>query len=308
MSPEQQHLESFFRSIKPGDGLPGDFDQSDLKAEMPDEKSEFDAFFEKLSTLDDLSFNDEPEPGQDEGWIASPAPARQRSSSRRSSEIQRGMEGKTPRRPMGTSHNGRKHSAGAVIKTMAKFSLMACVLFSFGMGAGWLALSLPERFSNMGSTLPPSLAPVEPVAEADAPRTQEITLEAVKPNKIGAALPVATPTPAGPSIPATELPFVPVVKTPPAKPKTPMASSPGDYSLQVGACRSEGCVARYRKLLSGHVEAEKIQVMRKGSEAEGNLILRVRIAPMARPDADSLKTRLAGLDNRFRDAYVIAVN
>ena len=307
MSPEQQHLEDFFQSMKPGDGLPGDF-------EMNDEKAEFDAFFEKLSSLDDLNITDEPEIPAGETWVASPSPARPRSAGRKPPVYKSET---APSRPVQSRTEGG--NIGRYVQTGIKFLMMACVLFSFGMGAGWLALSLPERFSKA--------APIASAADEQAETTQiiqtipqdsskgegELTLvetpvrvEASESRQ--AALPVATPVPAGVPAPTVRTPSAPVVRTPPAKPAQPLLSRAGGFSLQVGACSSEQCVDRYRKILSAHVNAEKIQVMRKGSAEEGNLILRVRIAPLERPDADSLKNRLATVDNHFKDAYVIAIN
>ena len=326
MSPEQQHLEEFFQSIKPGDGLPGDF-------EPTDEKAEFDAFFEKLSSLDDLDLGNDPAQSEPEPWIASPSPARQRSTGRKpavfrsdSAEPRVARAAQKPKDTQRPSRQRETHqretirrehtqpaesSIASHMKTITKFAVMACVLFAFGMGAGWLALSLPERFAKTGTTLPPSLEPVEstPVAQNDQPGTAEIDLAPVQNDDTArreAALPVAEPTPQ--IIPTIRQPVAPRIKTPPETQKPPLLSKAGSYSLQVGACSSEECVTRYRKMLSSHVGVEKIQVTKIGSDGAGSLILRVRIAPLDKPAAEDLKVKLATVDNRFKDAYVIAIN
>ena len=60
MSPETQDLESFFKNIKRNDGLPGDFEPG------KDGKQEFDSFFEKLSSLDDMNWDINADPTLDQ--------------------------------------------------------------------------------------------------------------------------------------------------------------------------------------------------------------------------------------------------
>jgi len=332
MSLEQQELENFFQNLKPNDGLPGDFDPST-------EQNEFDSFFEKLSTLEDLTWNDDMESAPE---IIEPVRAKSSRSqaskpqtSKPKPQVYHTSRPSSPKRQRQATTQSNPHrqtlesSAGNKVKVVAKFVMMASVLFSVGMGAGWLALSLPERFS--GSKIDRNFTSraqfqdsteiaesvksdntgaldvaKETTAEKETPlQVQEITADA---NQQEASVPGATPVPGAPVAPSVIPSKMPVVETPPSAPKAPMVSQGTGYSLQVGACQSESCVARYRKMLGAHVEADQIQVVKKTIASSGKVVLRVRIAPMEKTAANTLKAKLATVDTRFKDAYLTVVN
>ncbi|MBI4083957.1 MAG: hypothetical protein HY423_15245 [Candidatus Lambdaproteobacteria bacterium] len=193
--------------------------------------------------------------------------------------------------------------------------------------AGAARASAPKLTPHAALPAAPPVAPVAPppVAPADlaAPSGAGLPADAA----LASTAPAAE-RPEGAETHAEEAPPQPAVETvtlaPPARkaapaggrapgprptaaPKvaTPLPGSPR-YALQVGACGSAACVARYRTLLAGHVGAGTIQVASR-PQAGGGDLQRIRIAPLDREAALKLKERLAAADARFGRAYLVAL-
>lgn len=149
-----------------------------------------------------------------------------------------------------------------------------------------------------------------------APAPQAVTVELPKSplftqanNADGAPVPAV---PAAPQAPATPQ-LTHVRATPPgsagqvAPAARPSAEAPfagEQYAVQVGACSSARCVENYRKLVQPHVGPHPVQVVRQAA-ANGTAVQRVRVEPLTREQAVSLKHSLEQADPRLKNAYVV---
>jgi hypothetical protein len=93
-----------------------------------------------------------------------------------------------------------------------------------------------------------------------------------------------------------------------ATPAAGAGAAEPQFSLQVGACSSYGCVEAYRKLLVPKVNPRSIKVLTQHGAPGAASIQRVRIQPLPQAEAERLKTELAAQDPRFKGAYVIALH
>lgn len=349
MSPETQPLESFFKSIQSNEGLPGDFDNP-----TGNQDGEFDAFFAKLSSLEDLNWSDEPGP---ESVAAEEKPAPVPKRNRVRTTVRPKVTPPRAKKPaMQVIHNEIEPEPGPEqepdpyqwrkelldapapstlnetsrrLKTAGKFALMASLLFALGLGAGWLALSLPERY---GKKMPG----VAVIMEGRKMISEEVIEVTAMPGGIGwstksdhpvtvtAATPANVPVqPGNGALPGKKNPVAAAAaavadssKT--APPAAKEAVSPvkpaaglkpaGRYSLQVGACQSNDCVERYRQLLLSYVSPAKIQVIVRPHPNGRDAIRRVRIAPLNRDDAGALQKKLKSANGNFKDAYMTALH
>ena len=324
MSPESRELESFFQSVRESVPLTGKGAAGEAAI------GEFDEFFAKLSNLDDLSW-DGASPAPKEGLPRSPtlpdtaddsdipdtlvaAPPKievlhHPAPTTRGPAAARNAMKRKPAPLTRSAHRGMEQR----MFTAYKIGLVGLTFFGVGLLAGWLALTLPEEVEQ---GKPPVYKTAGNSTEATASVTAEEKPASALPMEIAQqrkpAIPVGT-TPtfevaargeAGPADrPRTAKPASTAARKQAAKPVAPkQGSGKGNYTLQVGACRSAACVTGYRRLLEGHVAAERIRVIAQDSGE----ISRIRIEPLTRAEARKLKKTLAAVDARFKDAYLIS--
>jgi cell division protein FtsN len=91
--------------------------------------------------------------------------------------------------------------------------------------------------------------------------------------------------------------------TPPAATASGATGS-SSYAVQVGACTSTQCVDTYKKLIQPHVGTHPVQVMQQAA-ASGSAVQRVRVEPLTKDQAQSLKQTLEQADPRLKNAYVV---
>lgn len=129
---------------------------------------EFHSFFEKLSSLDDLKWSSEgepqstqsiqskaksayrhattprlrPDPAENEGRRVAPRP---KMNVVKSDSMASGKEGLA--NSVAHPRRSKKISSGDATRYL-KLALISLILFGLGLGAGWAALSLPDRFQQ----------------------------------------------------------------------------------------------------------------------------------------------------------------
>jgi len=192
MSPNRQSMEGPFS----GQNDPQEMDQAALDTDAIVE--DFTAFFERLSSIDDVSWDTEggATPSVEPGWDDLPGqspmeepPITRESAKENIAEItSTPIRRKAPQPPTGRARANRAISRGApraivppAMQVMQseniapaqeqaqdedypgtgrsaggylKMVVAAVVLFSIGLGAGWAALSLPDRFKNATNEFP----------------------------------------------------------------------------------------------------------------------------------------------------------
>ena len=306
MSPETQDLELFFQRIQ--------------HAHNPEEQvPEFDAFFEKLSSLDNQILT--PETG--EAAAAQPVrpaqPAQPAQMNGNGSAHRQGTGNgrqKPARRKQGmqvlrSDHldnmndritRTRKIQNGML--TALKLGVAGLLLFGVGLASGWMALSLPNRIQD------------GPTSVFDIPTTVEAVSDP-------AMMQAETESMAGGAIVRDDSRVAPAESAAvPAKAKSKSTAAVSDqtpsksgakgtdgrqFAIQVGACHSPACVERYRKLLLPHVKSEAIQVIERTDKETQATIQRIRVISPTRSEARKVKAELAAADARFKDAYVVAL-
>jgi hypothetical protein len=87
--------------------------------------------------------------------------------------------------------------------------------------------------------------------------------------------------------------------------KGPAPATDARYAVQVGACTSAKCVENYRKLIQPHVGSHPVEVVQQAAPAGGPAVQRVRVEPLSRDQAQSLKQILEQADARLKNAYVV---
>lgn len=295
---------------------------------------EFDAFFEKLSTLDDMVLTADPEPVAKRGDIVH-KPIRLRPDKQHAggtggtqntrkqkmqvlhSELMQDERGGVSGRGR-TERQRRGGDAGIPhgFVTFLKLTTAALLLFGVGLGSGWLALSVPFN-SEQG---------FERVQDSPSTGTAIVTGNGEEGDSAGlkidaAAFSVKTGGAHDSPRSAQGAPAA----TGPGKPKSaaaagisdngkPTQAKPGAgsshdkrYAIQVGACQSATCVQAYRKLLLSHVKSDAIQVVERSVGTGRGTVQRIRVLSSSVADANKLKTDLAQADARFKDAYVITL-
>jgi len=321
MSPESRELESFFQSVRESVPLTGKGGAGEAAI------GEFDDFFAKLSNLDDLSWDGAapapkgeppksptlPDVADDSDFpdtlvaappkievLHHPAPTTRGPAAARNA---------MKRKPAPLTRSANRGMEQRMF-TAYKIGLVGLTFFGVGLLAGWLALTLPEEVEQ---GKPPVYGTAGKTNEATATVAAEKEPASALPKEIAQqrkpAILVATPTTsevaprsqAGP--PGTTKPASTAARKQAVKPvASKQVSGKGNYTLQVGACRSAACVTGYRRLLEGHVAAERIRVIAQDSGE----ISRIRIEPLTRAEARKLKKTLAAVDARFKDAYLIS--
>lgn len=321
MSPESRELESFFQSVRESVPLTGKGGAGEAAI------GEFDDFFAKLSNLDDLSWDGAtpapkeespkhptlPDTADDSDFpdtlvaappkievLHHPAPTTRGPAAARNA---------MKRKPAPLTRSANRGMEQRMF-TAYKIGLVGLTFFGVGLLAGWLALTLPEEVEQ---GKPQVYGTAGKTNEATATVAAEKEPASALPKEIAQqrkpAIPVGTPTTsevaprsqAGP--PGTTKPASTAARKQAVKPvASKQVSGKGNYTLQVGACRSAACVTGYRRLLEGHVAAERIRVIAQDSGE----ISRIRIEPLTRAEARKLKKTLAAVDARFKDAYLIS--
>lgn len=338
---------------------------------------DFNAFFEKLSSIDDLTWDSEssentPAPRK-QTKPRKAAPARARTPRLRSQALTKtaatprpkmnvfdsnsgfrketslaagsGDSEENPDQPTGENEEGTTQGNGRATSSelawMMKMVLAGLVLFGLGLGAGWAALTLPERFQRaLPETAknvqldPAKSGPVDAIkswlrntrekwaqpasdnakrangkGEATKPMRKGAKLETVGPvknvparRKTNKISPVVDPT-------AIRLPLISRDDLFGNTSKRPLATPPavGRYALQVGACGSTRCVESYRALLKGRAGIDVIQVVTQPAKGGKSEIHRIRVSPLTRAEALRLKRELISADARFNGSYLISL-
>ena len=324
MSPESRELESFFQSVRESVPLTGKGGAGEAAL------GEFDEFFAKLSNLDDLSWDGATHAPKEEPPRSPTLP-----DTADDSDIPETAVAATPKievlhhpapttRSPAAARNAMKRkpapltrSAGRGMEqrmfTAYKIGLVGLTFFGVGLFAGWLALTLPEGveqgkppvFGTAGKTTV-ATATVAAVKDPASALPMEIAQQRKPAPPVATAAPpeVAGRAEVGPAEP----PRTAVSASTAARKQAVETTAPkqvngkGSYTLQVGACRSAACVSAYRRLLKGHVAAERIRIIAQDSSE----IRRIRIQPLTRAEARKLKKTLATVDARFKDAYLIS--
>lgn len=337
---------------------------------------DFNAFFEKLSSIDDLTWDSEPSDKTPEPPKKSApkkaAPSKTRTAQFRARAQAKTVAATTPKMNVFDSGSGFRNEfpldddrvdaeetpgrmargeAGAPqgngratsseVVWMLKMVLAGLVLFGLGLGAGWAALTLPERFQRtlpdtaQNDRMDPAEAgPVEAIKSwlrktrkqwaqpasdnakkaieqrrATKPARREVRLETVGPAKKAPArdsarrvTPAADPT-------GIRLPLISRDDLFGNTGKRPLGAPPavGRYALQVGACGSTRCVESYRALLRGRTGNDVIKVLTQPAKGGKSKIHRIRVSPLTRDEALQLKRELISADARFNGAYLISL-
>ena len=337
---------------------------------------DFNAFFEKLSSIDDLTWDSESSakkpahrkqptpnkaappktptprsPTKAPAKTAAPTPPKMnvfdsnsgfRNGTSMNAEIVR--SGGDLSRPGGeydgvtTQGNGRATSSE--LAWMMKMALAGLVLFALGLGAGWAALTLPERFQR---ALPEAAQNVqEDEAKGGAVEAIKSWLRNTRkqwgqPSSDKAKRAFEKGGDAKTARKGPDLETVGPVKKAPARRKArkpspavdptgirlpvisredlfgntrkrPLAAPPtvGRYALQVGACGSIRCIENYRALLKGRAGREDIKVVTQPARGGKTEIHRIRVSPLTRAEALRLKRELISADSRFGGSYLIS--
>ncbi len=338
---------------------------------------DFNAFFEKLSSIDDLTWDSE-------SSAQTPVPRKQATPKRGAPSKTRTPQSRTkapakiaastpPKmnvfdsnsgfrnenslgadivgsqenlsRPAGedewstTQGNGRATSSE--LAWMLKMVLAGLVLFGLGLGAGWAALTLPERFQRaLPKTAqnvqmdPAKGGPVEAIkswlrntrkqwaqpssdnaksaiekGKAAKPTRKGVKLETVGPVKKARARRKAWKTTPAVDPTGIRLPVISRDDLFGNTRKRPLAAPPvvGRYALQVGACGSSRCVESYRALLKGRAGSDVIKVVTQPARGGNSEIHRIRVSPLTRAEALRLKRELISADSRFGGSYLISL-
>ncbi|MCZ6557131.1 MAG: hypothetical protein O7A69_05060 [SAR324 cluster bacterium] len=301
MSPETQDLEQFFQQIQKPDDAPGT-------------APEFDSFFEKLSSIDDLVLS------ADAGGTPAPQPApvttnrRTKSAPKYAKQSTAQPKARQKMEVLRSDHldnmnkkviRARKFQNGLL--TAMKLGVAGLLLFGVGLASGWMALSLPNRV-QVGPTsvfeIPATGKTSTAAAEQVGDRMDMIENDAIVRDDEDI---VGIDTPVIAAAPAVEAKTASALKTHPSGNAARSAKSDPEFAIQVGACQSRYCVDAYRKLLLNHVSSDAIQVIERPNAGTNATIQRIRVISSNRSDARKLKAVLATADARFKDAYVIAL-
>lgn len=334
MSPESQELESFFQKIDAAEAPFRDGLASDPTTEN------FDDFFERLSSIDDLVLGEDSPEGR-------PIPTANASSTQKRSRVPK----KSAAAPRAKSSGGkmrifrsdspgdeifggattRDSSAWMKVNRTRRRSAAACkiaaaavLLFGVGLSSGWAALSLPEKFGDRIATFTNRFQATKNLMEKAPSRVEFAVAKARQPElptnadvkPIVTTLAERGESKAGLNhkVAALELPAAEMFddkkdsknQAAPAKRKGP--SPQGRFAIQVGACYSPKCVNSYRKLLLPHVTPEAIQVFESKTLVGQEPVQRIRVVALTEADARRLKKNLAAADARLKDAYLVAVS
>jgi cell division septation protein DedD len=323
MSPDTQDMEI----------LPNITRQSGGAQDAPEQMiPEFDAFFEKLSNIDELTLSGGPTSLPEEGGIVhktirlrpdKPVNSSPRSSQKRKMQVMRSdfiqNGGKVSPRQSKSAQPGSRAGVGlpAGIVTFFKLATAAALLFGIGLGSGYLALSLPfkrdEGFAPKTWEQPAAQAIVsgESIVQDDSGAESESYVPAFSEKTKIVRVPVTTETvkknPVGRQVNSKNEAVASKPGTPAAKQTPVAAQTQGKYAIQVGACNSPACVSAYRKLLLAHVSSDAIQVIERSVGNSQTTVQRIRVVSLNASDANKLKNSLAAADTRFKDAYVITL-
>lgn len=293
MSPDTQDMEVLLDNVRRAGGA------QDAPGNMV---PEFDAFFEKLSSLDDLTLSDRPVLAGISGGITH-KPIRLKQDHAANGGAEQGQkrkmqvlrsdfiqsDGRNSHRRGGTMRSsGTANGIPMGVMTFLKLATAAVLLFGVGLGSGWLALSLPyksdEGFAQVQESPSADIAIVNDAAAeqdglgggsgTDVPAFSEQTETIAGGSAAQATLTEARRKEGKPQVKSTvtetrhktKQAVKPVVTNGIAKSKANSrlaARSDRKYAIQVGACNSPACVNAYRKLLLGHVNADAIQVIER---------------------------------------------
>ncbi len=147
--------------------------------------------------------------------------------------------------------------------SLFKIGAAMVTLFTIGMLLGWASLKTPNSHQQVQRN-PQPLLPSQAISKK--------------------------PTTISPSKNASPDSQAAVETTAPALPS---------FALQVAACRSPSCLARYRQLLASRVSTEKIHIRQRAD------IQQLRIGPLAKNEAQSLKNHLATAEPQLAQAFLI---
>lgn len=289
--------------------------------------SDFNNFFEKLSTLDEQSWAEDKKVsnkrvrGSSKG-VRKPPPRM---------EVFRNTEPLAARVSEEARYLGAEQSERVPVAQVIKVVLVALLLFSVGLGGVWAALSLPNQMGGKDSALSNWLkrhngsnrevaSYVKPVTKAATVNMDEMELTEVLPKSAAEkyreitgrdlrpeAKAIADGTQSG--IKGTASGVVSAKASTAASGATGssnQANGAGRYALQVGACSSAACVQKYKGLLMRAVSPTAIQVTQQ-TRSNNQVVQRIRIAPITRGEAERIKVNLAAVDSRFRDAYLVTL-
>lgn len=323
MSPDTQDMEI----------LPNNNRRSGGAQDAPEQMiPEFDAFFEKLSNIDDMTLSGGPVPLPEEGGIVhktiklrpdKPVNRSPQSSQRRKMQVMRSdfiqNGGKASPRRGKSAPSGSRAGAGLPvgIVTFFKLATAAALLFGIGLGSGYLALSLPfktdEGFAPATWEQPTAQAIVsgdlmeQDDSSAESGSYVPAFSEKTETKRGPVTTKVAKKNPVGPQK-NSKIRAVASKPKPPATRKSSVAAqAQGKYAIQVGACNSPACVSAYRELLLAHVSSDAIQVIERSVGNSQATVQRIRVVALNASDANKLKNSLAAADTRFKDAYVITL-
>ena len=336
MSPDTQELEAFFKNIQKTSEIP------EVPTPVLEDPADFNRFFEKLSSLDDLNWSESESqsaqmpsgkrirkskspafsaPEQKMRVLHNTRPAPKAKPARRTPAHQETWKGFD----FETLADSRESRLAQRLKSFGKFIMLSVLLFVLGLGAGWMALSIPTRFDDSNSRVEAMIAKNDqskgsPVVEELADETageQGKGGKIVTHQKDGLIITesdkASDPAPKTVEIAKSETPkSVPAKKAeaPRADPRSVSEVKSGTesgsrFSLQVGACNSSACVDSYRKILLTQVKFDQIHIS-EVKRSKG-LVQRIRVEPLSRQEAQGLKGKLAQVDARFKDAYLVAI-
>ncbi len=299
---------------------------------------EFDAFFEKLSSLDDMVLTAEPKPVAKRGDIihqpirlrpenpptggnggASHGP-KQKMQVLHSDHMQNEDGGISGRGQTARRRRGGDPGIPQGFVTFLKLATAALLLFGVGLGSGWLALSVPfkseQGFERVQDT--PSIGSAIVKETGDAGEEGDAAGlkidDAAFSVKTGGAPDTpqsaqAAPAAMGRGNPKSAATARMANNGGKSAQARPVAAPSHDrrYAIQVGACQSSTCVKAYRKLLLSHVKSDAIQVVERSVGPGRGTVQRIRVLSSNVADANRLKANLAQADARFKDAYVITL-
>lgn len=157
MPPQSQEMDAFFKNVEKLEGLPGDFDP------VEGSDRDFESFFEKLSSLDDMNWSNDtaPEPRADgpKPSVAAQGAKRAVAKVKAPPAKPAAKTGASPRpaaRPPATQfarwetaparppRGARGNSFAGRAARICKITFLAAALFSTGLVAGFWALSIPN--------------------------------------------------------------------------------------------------------------------------------------------------------------------
>ncbi len=251
-------------------------DQSPSPSEPPDGTSvDMDVFFEQLSSSEKNSS------AKPEG-TKSPTSTNEKPPALVPQRAAKRFPPFPPFPPLQVIHSQgtKSHPSGFSIRINSRFAKPAgamTALFALGMLLGWATLKVPPTSvtNSPRATRSPVAAPVAaPVATKNSPVEHTVA-------------PTATPT----TIAPTTIGKITLTTT-------------DTFALQVAACRSQSCLEKYQQLLATKVPQEKIHTLRSSNTN----IQQIRIFPLAKSEAQLLKTRLATLEPKLAQAYVVKLH